>query len=516
MKTYIIPAAIAILIIAGCSTTKTSVEYDDVYATRKQSVKEVITVEKTVDQTAEPDYFVKSETITTDYVTEDYETGQYVNYGNEPYYSESESYQSPEGTTYITNNYYGGSGFDSYDYSYAARINRFYDPFYGFGYYSPFYTGFYYNPWGYYDPFRYRPSFYFGMSWGWGSFGWGYPYYSYYPYYWYPYNNYWYGYNQGYWDGYYGYGSYGTGYNNYYGHRSNSGSTNSPGGISGRTRTSEPMGRNNTLGKIERETTSGSSVPGKNTEITGRTGALAADPPSRQTEVSRQVTGQSGTPANNGQVRETQTQTRNPVVESGNRTSEMGSSKRQPEVRTQTSDSPQSRYTYKKPEESTGKTQTYRPGQGISTDGQTQRTPPSQRYQKPATQTNAERSDAGRQGTTSGNTQVYSKPQQNTRNTYSRPAQNNVNRSFSQPSGTTTRSSEPVRSSQRVTPQSSGSTTRSYTPPSSTRSSGSYSTPSSSGRSSYSTPSSSGGSTPSRSSSGSSSGSSGGSRGTRR
>jgi hypothetical protein len=350
------------------------------------------------------------------------------------------------------------------------------------------------------------------MSWGWGSFGWGYPYYSYYPYYWHPYNNYWYGYNHGYWDGYYGYGYYGTGYNNYYGHRSNSGSTNSPGGISGRTRTSEPLGRNNTLGRIERESTSGSSIPGKNAEITGRTGALTAEQQSRQTEGSRQV---SGTSTDNGKGREAQVQTRNPVVESGNRTSEKVASKVQAERRTQTTDSPQSRYTYKKPEESTGRTETYRPGQGISTDGQTRRTTPTQRYEKPASQ-NVERSDAGRQGSTSGNTQVYSKPQQNTRNTYSRPAQSNVNRSYSQPSGTTTRSSEPARNSQRVTPQSSGTTTRSYSPPSSTRSSGSYSTPSSSGRSSYSTPSRSGSSSPSRSSSGSSSGSSGGSRGTRR
>jgi protein involved in sex pheromone biosynthesis len=46
MKTYIIPTAIAILFIAGCSTTKRSVEYDDVYATGKQSRNEIIVVEK--------------------------------------------------------------------------------------------------------------------------------------------------------------------------------------------------------------------------------------------------------------------------------------------------------------------------------------------------------------------------------------------------------------------------------------------------------------------------------------
>jgi hypothetical protein len=526
MKTYIIPAAIAILIVTGCSTTKTSVEYDDVYASGKQPTKSVKTVKSSVDQTVEPDYFVKNETISSDYVTEDYEAGQYVYYGDEPYYTEMETQQSSGGTTYITNNYYGDAGIDHYNYSYAARFSRFYDPFFGFGYYSPFYTGFYYSPWWYYDPFWYRPSFYFCMGWGWGSFGWGFPYY---PYYWYPYSSYWYGYNRGYWDGYYGYNYYGSGYNNYYGHRSNMGSTNSPGGSSGRFRTSEPLGRNDALGRIERESSSGSTVTGKTSEITGRTGALNAEPQTRQGETTRQVAGQTGVPANIGESRETNAQTRNVVTESGSRTSEVAASKVQSDGRTQSSGSPQSRYTYKKPDESTSKTQTYRPGQGISSDGQTQRTEPSQRYQKPSDQNSVERSNPVRQGSSAGNTQVYSKPQQNTRNTYSRPAQSNVNRSYSQPSGSNTQSTQPARSNQRVAPQSSGTTTRSYSPPSDTRSSGSYTAPSgsggstysapaSSGRSTYSTPSSSGSSAPSRSSSGSgsSSGSSGGSRGTRR
>jgi hypothetical protein len=516
MKTYIIPAAISILIIAGCSATKTGFEYDDVYATGRQPEKEVKTVKQPVDQTVDPDYFVKNETVSSDYVTEDYEAGQYVYYGDEPYYSESETVQSPEGTTYITHNYYG-SGLDYYDYSYASRINRFYNPYYGFGYYSPFYLGFSYSPWGFYDPFWYRPSFYFGMHWGWGSFGWGYPFY--YPYYWSPYSSYWY--NRGYWDSYWGYNYYGWySSNNYYGHRPSRGSTNSPDGIAGRYRTSEPIGRTGTLERIERESTSGTSITGKSREITGRTDALTADPQPRQGETSRQVAGQTGSQSDLGQSKQTDPQTRTPVVESDVRGSANVTTKPQSDVRQSASGSPQSRYTYKAPDEGTSKTQTYRPGQGISTDGQTQRTVPSQRYQKPATQPDVRQSETTRPGGAPGNTQVYSKPQPNTRNTYSRPSQSNINRSYSQPERTNTqRYSEPAGSNQRVAPQPSGTTTRSYTPPSSTRSSGSYSPPASSGRNSYSAPASSGSSTPSRSSSGTSSGSgsrsSSGSRGGR-
>ena len=99
---------------------------------------------------------------------EDYEAGEYVSY-------EGETIENPDGTATVTNNYYGEGGYDDYyDYSYSARINRFYNPYAGFNYYSPCYVGFYYDPW--YNPYWYRPSLYFGLSWGWGSFGWGYQY----------------------------------------------------------------------------------------------------------------------------------------------------------------------------------------------------------------------------------------------------------------------------------------------------------------------------------------------------
>jgi hypothetical protein len=51
----------------------------------------------------------------------------------EPEYSTSETYNSPDGDTYITNNYYDD---DYYDYQYASRLRRFHNPYYGFNYFG--------------------------------------------------------------------------------------------------------------------------------------------------------------------------------------------------------------------------------------------------------------------------------------------------------------------------------------------------------------------------------------------
>ncbi|MBS1643516.1 MAG: hypothetical protein JST36_00625 [Bacteroidetes bacterium] len=114
-------------------------------------------------------------------------------------------------------------GADYDDYSYAARINRFYYPFYSRPYYSAFYDPFWYDPfwvdpyWGW-SPWR---NYSFGVSFGYGPYwsgysGWNnwygcghFP--SYYGYGYSPYG----GYYSGYWNGYYGglYQNYGfTGY----------------------------------------------------------------------------------------------------------------------------------------------------------------------------------------------------------------------------------------------------------------------------------------------------------------
>lgn len=128
---------------------------------------------------------------------------------------------------------------DYYDYEYAARIKRFYNPVPGLGYYDNWYTnyGFYGTPnygssiyMGYGSAWPYMGYGYnglssywsYGLGWGWGnpynySYGLGYSPYSYYGYYSpYFYSPYYYGYSPyGYSPYYYGYSPY-IGYNPYY------------------------------------------------------------------------------------------------------------------------------------------------------------------------------------------------------------------------------------------------------------------------------------------------------------
>ena len=510
MKTYIIPALLALFIITGCSSTKKVSDYDDVYYSSRKEKK----LAKQEDmKTADPDYYVKNEDNNAEYKMEEYDAGEYVSYEDEPVYSDSETIESPDGNTYITNNYYGPGGYgDYYDYSYSARINRFYSPYNGFGYYSPWYVGFYYDPW-YYNPYWYSPSWYFGFSWGWGGMGWGYPYYGY-PYY-YPYNSYWYGYNHGYWDGYYAaqYWDYGNN-SYYYGPRKSRGGNNSPhtsygsnspyasGGASTYAERNKPVlssgivsvpastntgagARNENANVVSnprggqgintvstRPATSGNSLTDKNTAGRNVSGAAAATSASTSVKPERQVQNVESKPA---------TQDAKP------------------------------RYTYKKPE-SAPTTEKYKPGEAI--DART-RTQPEQRYSKPET-FNADRNTTRTVNTnTNQRSSLYSKPSSNSSNSYSRPSQN-VNR-YSQPSRSETRSySQPSRSNVNSYSQPSRSSS-SYSRPASTGSSrSSYSRPSSSSfnRSSSSSGSSRSYSTPSRSSSGSSGG--GSSRGGRR
>jgi len=166
----------------------------------------------------------------------------------QPVYETQEEYVDEDGQSVVTNNYYYETDdFEDdsyYDYSYSARINRFYRPYNGFNYYAPCYTDLYYYT---YDPYYWGTSIYvgtgwgypyygggwsIGFGWGWGSigFGWGYPSYGWgYPYYggYYGYNSYWNGYNHGWNDGYY-WGSGGGNYarNSYYGPRTRHGNTN--------------------------------------------------------------------------------------------------------------------------------------------------------------------------------------------------------------------------------------------------------------------------------------------------
>lgn len=494
------------LILAGCSSSKKTADYDDVYYSTRQEKKMKKQQEM---QTADPDYYVQNQDPTTDYYVEEYDAGEYVSYEEQPAYSETT--QNPDGTTYITNNYYGSGGYgDYYDYNYSARINRFYNPYVGFNYYSPCYVGFYYDPW--YSPYWYRPSFY--MSFGWG---WGYPHY-----YGYPYNNYWYGYNNGYyngyWDGYYASNYYGLNSSGsyYYGPRtsgsssSNNTSRSGANGYYAQAGKSSYTDRSRPLfnGTVTTTPASGSSgITGARNENTtlstnGRNGQ-------GNKQVSLQQT--SGTTAEKPGVTPGRTGTNASIV-AGSAAKRDVNATPQNEVSKNTAEQNKTRYTYKKPTSvQTSDKVRYQPGESISSPKRTQ---PAQRYAKPTeVNTNATRSDAQNRST------LYSKPKTNPSNSYSRPAQYN----------TSNRSAQPARSNSSYS-QPSRSNTNSYSQPARS-SSNTYSKPSNSGasRSSYSRPSNSGGnrsSTPSRSysspsrsggsSSGTRSSSSGGSRGGRR
>ncbi|MDD5571555.1 MAG: hypothetical protein PHD97_10455, partial [Bacteroidales bacterium] len=211
MKTIknILPLVV-ILALGACNTTRNTATYDDVYYNPK--------TDKT---TKAPVYSQPSSNTSSDSKDAGYNSNQgqtlkaedsIPSSANSDYnnsrQSTTESYSDENGNTYVTNNYYD----DYYDYSYAARMRRFYEPSYGYSYYDDYYTNMYwysYNPmdWGVSIYLGYHwvsPFFYMGYSpwWHYSSWymwdPWYSPYYSYYP--WYHHG---WGYGNGYWDGYY-------------------------------------------------------------------------------------------------------------------------------------------------------------------------------------------------------------------------------------------------------------------------------------------------------------------------
>lgn len=514
MKTYLIPTVLALIILAGCSSTKEASDYDDVYYSARKEKKQKKAEEM---QTSDPDYYVQNESNTAEYKMEEYDAGDYVAYEDDPVYSETQTIENPDGTTYITNNYYGAGGYgDYYDYSYSARINRFYNPYVGFNYYSPCYVGFYYDPW--YNPYWYRPSLYFGFNWGWGGYGWGYPYYGY-PYPYYSYNSYWHGYNHGYWDGYYA-GGYYPDYGNssyYYGPRGSRGSSNSATAYSG-SGSSYAQGSTPTYSDRNRPLLSSGVVsrPATSTSVAGSRGDnfnVVSDPRGgqdvKQTVVRPTGSGVSATDRNNV-----------PKTAAGAATVAGTSAAMKADRQDQKTDARPSaqeakpRYSYKKPATKPATVNSsYKPGEVIDSRTGTQ---PVQKYSKPGNYNTEQNVAKSRNANTNQRSTLYTKPKTSSSESYSRP---------SQPA---TRYAQPSRSATRSYSQPSRANTKSYSQPS--RSSSSYSRPANTGstRSSYSRPSSSGSSrsssgtrsysAPSRSSSGGSgtrSSSSSGSRGKR-
>ena len=242
-RTLIIPAAlIGILFLQGFSNVQAQV-YDDLYYTPGQNNGSTTTETYTSPSNSADTY--------------DYGDNEYRVYSDD---FSSEKYYDEDGDSYVVNNYYyDDNQWD--DVSYVNSINRFYTPYYGFGFYSPCYNPWMWNsgwgwnvgwnswggcnagwgwnagwgnPWGWGGGWGYPgygwgyPGYAWGNPWGWGG-GWGNPWgwNSWNNGYWNGYNNgYWNGYANGFYDGYYG-GGAGNGY--YYGPRSATASNTSGG-----------------------------------------------------------------------------------------------------------------------------------------------------------------------------------------------------------------------------------------------------------------------------------------------
>lgn len=223
MKRLLIPGLLSLFVIAACDTSKLAVtSADDVYA---------VPSEELAKAKARAEEEAKARALAREQERAQYGSNYSVTDAPDTAGSNNPYYREPE---YSSDDYY--------DYAYAARINRFYNPI-GVGYYDSYYTNVYtYNP----NPLFYgtsiyssynfgMPSSYFGIGFGYGFgngwystpyYSWGYPYYSYglgyynnfgyydpffggysyFPGYYYNnsyWNGYYNGYNRGYWNGYY-------------------------------------------------------------------------------------------------------------------------------------------------------------------------------------------------------------------------------------------------------------------------------------------------------------------------
>ena len=229
--------SLSTLLLMSCSTSSyvNKPYYDDVYFSSRDakiSQNPVISENnKRISETAHNQVEIQETQPNED-------TSSYI---NSQEFNNKASYYDSDGNTYITNNYYFD---DYYDYSYTARLRRFYSPYVGWSYYDDWYTNYY---WYNYDPLWWGVSIYVGYNWWWPTFYYR-PYY-YYSWYWHPHyygwhywDNPWWAYNTGYWDGfydgyYYAYNDaiwadyYYNSYDNnsfYYGPRTNNLSSNTP------------------------------------------------------------------------------------------------------------------------------------------------------------------------------------------------------------------------------------------------------------------------------------------------
>ncbi len=222
MKTKLTLLIISILFLSACSTTYySSIPYDDVYYSGQ-------------DQFADNSEYNEVEVYEGEYDSE------YAEEAQEEYQEEYFDHFNDDFNAY-------------YNYLYSARLRRFHNPHYSYGYYNNYFTNMY---WYDMNPYMWGSSIYLNSGWmmpyqfggwggsfyagfGFGGYGMGWPYYNYgWPYYdsgwpysmfnnYYGYNSYYgFGYLHGYYNSYYGNNYYYNSrdsYSQYYRHRTNRG-----------------------------------------------------------------------------------------------------------------------------------------------------------------------------------------------------------------------------------------------------------------------------------------------------
>ncbi len=199
-----------VFLLAACKTSYDSASmYDDVYYNTPKSEN---SVKVGAVQSLNNEDLNYGGSTATDRVEQSLD----ANSGSDEYSAYQTYYYTKTGDTLpsveTTDYSYAEEGYeDYYDYEYAARINRFYNPYGSLGYYQPAYSK------------VYSPGLSFRMGYGWGfpssyfsvgfNYGWSSP--SYYDSWYNPYYGYCCGWGYGYGCGYYG-GSYWAGYNSGY------------------------------------------------------------------------------------------------------------------------------------------------------------------------------------------------------------------------------------------------------------------------------------------------------------
>jgi len=447
---YIFILATILLVMSACTTQYQAGNYDDVYYSPKS-------------QPPAPKHQMVVKTPEADANAYSQGESQQAQQAPAPIYYDQDTIFYADDQPYVTENDpnadYGYNSDDYYDYAYAARIRRFYNPYSYNSYYNDYYTNSYwYDP----DPWNWGLSIYMGYNFWGGGFSYGYnPWYMD-PYYGWGYSGY-YGYGYPYYGyPYYGYGYYNDCYYNsydhnssYYGHRGSVGVSGSTARTDNKTfgeRYEARLGRSSStindsrasgISGNERGGTSSSAARGSS-EIEDSRGGLTRG--SAITQDAR--SGSAGTTTTpNARPQSGTGTTANPAYRPGSTAQRPGTTTQRPGTTTQRPG-----------------TTTQRPGTTTQRPANSNTTQPQRQYQYVSpNRSNQNAGNTSRENVNNGrNTQSYTSPE------YNRPRSG---QEYTSPKYRNTQPSGNEQNKARVSPPSNSSTPRSgnVTQPNNTR-----------------------------------------------